>query len=397
MNDADRFYLAIDRGPVPEQFAVLLVLGPGGDVGEAARVLGERAARIPRLRAEGRVFDPARHVYTRRCGRPGNERALLEVVLPEVTRWLRRDRPLWRAVFVTGLEQGRSALALIVHHALADGLGGLAILSALMDGAGSQGPAAEPAGFTAEPPARGRGAWASVAGGRRRWVGAKGGLFRGRAAACSLLAPTGSRRRALVVRTDLERLHHAARRNGATINAALLVAAAEALRRLLAHRGETLRAVRVGVPVGHARTGPGNAVGLLLVTVPVTGPRALRMARVAADTRAGRSRAPVTSMGRVFRLVAAAGGYRWYMNRQRRLHIVISCLRGPAGPVRLAGVPVERMIPIAPAGASNLTMAGQALSYAGTLTVTTVADPDRCPDLDLFGRFLRAELEAAAQ
>ncbi|MEV4347516.1 wax ester/triacylglycerol synthase domain-containing protein [Actinoplanes sp. NPDC049596] len=400
VSDADLAYLAMDRGPVHEQFAVVLLLGPGFDVERGARVLGERVRQIPRLRqrivrtrrgpawADDCSFDPARHIYTRRCRRPCNERSVLEVVVPEVTWWLRRDRPLWRAIFVTGLAEGRTALVLIVHHALADGLGGLAVLNALMDGGGS------PSGPGAGPPERRR---------RRGPIAASTDLFHGRAARNSLLRPTGSRRRALAVRTGLEPVRAAAHQAGATVNAAVLVAVAGALRRLLAYRRESLDAVRVGVPVGdshHSAPGAGNAVSLMVVTVPADGPYRPRMARVAADTRARRGRAaapaPITVLGRVFRLAAATGSYQWYMNHQRRLHIVISCLRGPAGPVCLAGVPVERMIPIAPATTSNLTMACQALSYAGELTVTTVADPGRCPELDLFGRYLHAELEAVA-
>ncbi|GAA0505230.1 putative diacyglycerol O-acyltransferase [Paractinoplanes deccanensis] len=405
VGDADLAYLAMDRGPVPEQFAVVLVLGDGFDIDAGTRLLGERAARVPRLRqrvvtarggpvwAEDPSFDPARHISTRRCRRPGNEPAVLEAVLPEVVRWLRRDRPLWRAVFVTGLEGGRTALALIVHHALADGLGGLAVLSALLDGG------APPAAAGTHPPHESRRWWRDL----RSGMSATGGLFPGRVARSSLLRPTGSRRRALSVHADLRELHDAAHRAGATVNAAVLVAVGEALRRLLAYRGEPIEAVRVGVPVGGdpgARDGAGNAVGLMLLTVPVTGPRERRMARVAAQTRARRPRAagpaPITVLGRLFRLAAATGGYRWYMTHQRRLHIVISCLRGPADRVSLAGVPVERMIPVAPAGAANLTMACQALSYAGELTVTTVADPSRCPDLGRFGRCLAAELGAVA-
>ncbi|SNY59165.1 wax ester/triacylglycerol synthase domain-containing protein [Paractinoplanes atraurantiacus] len=403
VSDADLAYLAMDRGPVPEQFAVVLVLGPGFDVERGAELLGERAARIPRLRqrlvrvhggpiwAGDRSFDPARHLYTRRCRQPGNERALLDVILPEVTRWLRRDRPLWRAVFVTGLADGRTALALIVHHALADGLGGLAVLNALVDGG-------EP---SAEAPRR------AARDGRRRWhdlrtaMSAAGGLFAGRVGRGSLLRPTGSHRRALAVRTELAGLRAAAHRANATVTTVVLVAVGEALRRLLAYRGEPITAVRAGVPVsGDPRAGDGNAVGLMTVTVPVTGPRVRRMAQVVAEMRARRPRAagpaPITVMGQAFRLAAATGAYRWYMNRQRRLHLVVSCLRGPSEPVTLAGTAVENMIPVAPAGASNLTMACQALSYGGMLTVTTVVDPVLCPDLSLFGRCLSAELEAAA-
>jgi len=37
-----------------------------------------------------------------------------------------------------------------------------------------------------------------------------------------------------------------------------------------------------------------------------------------------------------------------------------------------------------------------AISYAGSLAVSVVADPDHCPDLDLLGRALADELTAIA-
>jgi len=106
--------------------------------------------------------------------------------------------------------------------------------------------------------------------------------------------------------------------------------------------------------------------------------------------------APITVLGGWFRLIAALGGYRWYMTHQKRLHTLVSCVRGPAGPVRLGGAEVRGMIPIAVGGATNVTVAFVALLYAGSLTVTAVADPVRCPDLDGLGRVLAAELAAIA-
>jgi hypothetical protein len=399
VSNADHAFLDMDRPSAPEQFAVVLILGPGLDVAEGARVLGERVRRIPRLRqrlvhARGRafwvsdpVFDPARHVYKLRCRLPGNERAVLEAAMPEIKRWLRRDRPLWRAVFVTGLEEDCTALVLVVHHALVDGIGGLAVLRGLLD----QQEGAEES--TPGPVGDDRGWWRSL----RDAMAAGGGLFPGRIPPNSLLRPTGRRRRAAAVHADLAAVHDAAHRSGATVNAAVLVAVAEALRRLLAHRGERVTEIRVGVPVAGERRGTGNAVSPLLLPVPVTGPRGDRMARVTAATRAGRRRAtgpaPISLLGGAFRLFAATGGYRWYMNHQRRLHIVISCLRGPDRPVHLAGVPVRSMIPVVPGGASNLTLSCQALSYAGSLTVTSVADPVHCADFDFFARHLQNELD----
>ena len=50
-----------------------------------------------------------------------------------VCQRLPTDRPLWLACLLADPVGGRTALVLVLHHVLADGLGGLAILAALAD------------------------------------------------------------------------------------------------------------------------------------------------------------------------------------------------------------------------------------------------------------------------
>lgn len=426
VSDADLAFLAMDRGPVPEQLAVVLVLDRRLEAAECARLLRDRAGAVPRLRqrlvrtppgcggpiwVDDEAFDPGRHLATVRCAAPGDGRALTAAVLPAVLRRLPRDRPLWRAVLVDGLADGRSAVVFVAHHVLSDGLGGLAVLDRLLDGAGR--PAVPPA--SRRPPAwrLAAEAWLSRVGALRaaparlrrlrEAMAAGGGMAPVRAQPCSLLRVTGARRRIAVAQVGLEALRDAAHRHDAGVHAALLVAVAEALRRVLAQRGETVSAVTVAVPVGTPRAAggtAGNAVSPLVLAVPATGPCGARLTRVAADVRRRRASAagpaPITVLGGGFRLLAALGGYRWYMTRQRRLHTLVSYLRGPAEPVRLGGIGVREMIPIVVGGDSNITVSFVALSYAGALTVTAVADPRGCPDLDPLVRALAAALNAIA-
>ena len=80
------------------------------------------------------AFDPARHVRVRHCPAPGDEPTLLDLAAV-MTEPLSRAHPPWAAVVVPGLAGGELAVVLVLHHVLADGLGGLAILSRLVDGA----------------------------------------------------------------------------------------------------------------------------------------------------------------------------------------------------------------------------------------------------------------------
>ena len=150
-------------------------------------------------------------------------------------------RSAWRPV----------GLVLVLHHVLADGLGGLAILSRLVDGADPVRPGrfrsrARPGGELAADAFRSRlrGLARFRAGWREppRSLAAAGGVHAPRAVACSILQPTGPRRRFAVARADLAALRAAAHRHGATVNDVLLTAVAGALHTLLDRRGEPIEA-----------------------------------------------------------------------------------------------------------------------------------------------------------
>ena len=109
------------------------------------RRLRQRLVRLPwvlgrPIWVDDPTFDAAAHVSTVRCSPPGDRSALLESAMTAVTTPLPRSRPLWRAVFVTGLADGRVGLVLALHHVLADGIGGLAVLATLADSAGGPEP-----------------------------------------------------------------------------------------------------------------------------------------------------------------------------------------------------------------------------------------------------------------
>jgi len=149
---SDRAFLAMDSGEVPEQFGVILMLDEGGglDLERARQLMAERVPAVPRLRQrlisvppgcggpvwiDARGFDIRRHVRAVTCREPGDESALLETARSVIMRPLPRTAPLWSAVLVTGPAGNPLALVIVLHHALADGVGGLAVLTQLIDGA----------------------------------------------------------------------------------------------------------------------------------------------------------------------------------------------------------------------------------------------------------------------
>lgn len=149
----DLMSLASERGSTPLQVGAVLLLDVRGglDPARAFDLLARRITAVPRLRQRlvnapfgcGRpvwVDDPsfiiANHVTSLPCPAPGGESAVLGMAADLIGRRLPRDRPLWAATLVTDTVQGEAALIVVFHHVLADGIGGLAVLASLVDGAG---------------------------------------------------------------------------------------------------------------------------------------------------------------------------------------------------------------------------------------------------------------------
>ena len=103
---------------------------------------------------------------------------------------------------------------------------------------------------------------------------------------------------------------------------------------------------------------------------------------------------PIALLGWAFRPLARLGGYRWYMNHQHRLHTLVSHLRGPREPLTFGGRKVVSAVPLAVAEGGNVPVYFEVLSYAGTLTVSVVVDPEHFPELDRLAHLLEGELLA---
>jgi WS/DGAT/MGAT family acyltransferase len=420
----DVLELAVDRGPVPWQVGALLVLDRPLDPAAVRRALIERVRAVPRLRRKlvrtpplcGRPiwvddadFTVERHVREVRCPDPADEAALHDVAMQAVGTRLPLNRPPWAAVVVTGLAGDRGALVVVFHHVLADGVGGLAVLAQLVDGA----PPAQDERFPRRPPARRRLLTDALAAraravlhlcrGFRQVRDAVGELRSTRAPQAprtSLNRPTGPRRALRVVRTDLAAVRAAAHLHGGTVNDVVLTTVGGVLGRLLARRGECVEEVVVSVPISARRRTTaerlGNAVGVLPVAVPTQGKPVERLAAIAHRT-AGRRPAPraasATLLNAGFRLIAAAGVLPWLLDHQHLITTFVTNLRGPERPVTLLGARVREVVPVTTT-TGNVPVVFGALSYAGGLTMTVVADPDACPELDALVTDLHVELDA---
>jgi len=136
-------------------------------------VLGQLLVRLPPFRrrivtvplglghpvwVEDPDFDLAHHLSRVALDPPGDERALARSIGTFASTVLPRDRPLWAIQVVEGLREGRVAVVVKLHHAVADGSAAVALLKNVVESA-TVAPRPNPAAdtWTPEPlPTRGR-------------------------------------------------------------------------------------------------------------------------------------------------------------------------------------------------------------------------------------------------
>lgn len=353
-------------------------------------------------------FDVAHHVHVHPVPAPADEAGLLEAV--EALRGHRLDpaRPRWAMWFLTGLPDGDVGLFVKVHHAIADGLSGVASFAAFVDADPTPPPVAGPDWTPAPRPSslalfvdnlRGRGAglaraarglrhparaWRTV---RAAWPALREAFFEEPAPHTSLNARgIGWHRRLALVRTDLDEIRAIAHARGATVNDVLMTLVAGGLRAVLLARGEPVTGVvlRAAVPVALARDrsghpGRGNETGMMIVPLPVGEPDATRrLDWIAARTRE-RKRTARPQGGMLFRNGLIQRAFLGLAHRQRASNTYVANVPGPPVPLFLAGAPIRELHAVVPL-LGNMAVGVGALSYAGQFNLTVVADRELVPD-----------------
>jgi WS/DGAT/MGAT family acyltransferase len=159
----DAAFLAIETKAMHLHVAAVLILEPAGVGGSTAstpeqvyarirEAVVSRLDRVPVLRRRlvevplglGRPFivdhldvDLDAHLRRAALPQPGTTAQLQRVVADIVSRPLDRSRPLWDLVVVEGLDDHRTAVVVRLHHAIADGIAGIGVLTELLDPGGA--------------------------------------------------------------------------------------------------------------------------------------------------------------------------------------------------------------------------------------------------------------------
>jgi diacylglycerol O-acyltransferase len=403
------------------------------------RHLEPRLALVPRFRqllyrprwglgwplwVDAPAFDLADHIGVQPLAAPGDQAQLLGACEALRRRPLDRSRPLWEAWLLPGLPDQQVGLFLRAHHALADGVTGMAAFGALLDlAADAPTPVAAPWAPAPIPSAsqlfrdnlrrrlqelgRGLSSLAHPIGTgrrvRRAWLTWRE-YFAERAPTTSLNRPIGADRRLAVIRSRLEVAKQVAHAHHAKVNDVVLAAVAGGLRQLLASRGEpaeglTLRAA-VPISLHHEQPGQarGNQDGWMVVPLPLGEPDPVRrLELIAGETAARKQQArPQAGSGVMGFAVVQRASYRLFLARQRQVNLWVTNVPGPPVPLFLAGARLLELFPLPPI-LGNLTLGVGVFSYAGQLNLTAVADRDGCPDVEAFAQGVRSALDDLAR
>lgn len=371
------------------------------------------------------------HIRRVAVPRPGGPDQLAALTGEIHSRQLDRGKPLWEMYLVEGLADGLQVTLTKTHHAMLDGVGGMDVCALLLD------QTTEPAAVTIErwnPPAEpsalrslgdalldstkepmiafGR----TVSNAIRRpretitdaasvALGASRTLSRGLAPRSSFNIPVGATRRFAMTEVTLDDARAVKSALGGTVNDVILTAVADALSRLLAHRGESTegRVLRSMMPEstrnGGGQTGQNNQVTTLFVDLPV-GPMAVteRFQRVIETTRALKASheddvpTALIGLGVLAPPVLHQSLLRWGNEHLRIMNLVASNIPGPQIPLYLDGRRLAAYYPLMPLGADT-ALSIAVVTLVGVMGFGFTADWTAFPDLQLLARYTHDSFE----
>jgi PAP2 superfamily protein/wax ester synthase-like acyl-CoA acyltransferase family protein/uncharacterized protein DUF1298 len=385
---SDEFFLHVERPTAAQHVGGMVIFDRtdgAGDVPSLARVreiVAGELVRMPRFRQ--RLSDPERwrrprwtdageldwdwHVSERRSG--DGVAGLHRVVAELAENPLPRDRPLWRLVVVRDVD-ARSALVIVMHHTVADGIGTILHTLNLMrprvglpiDGLPQPGPLR-------------RAAATAVGLGQLAAGGRMGGRL-----------DTGSPRRAYATAAiELDRVRRGCAELGTRFTDLLLALVGEAVASTHPDLAKQVRGrLRVAVSLMARSPGDaaeGNSTAGVMIDVPIDG-RPFGDLLTAIGSRTTRLRSPTRPLAARFVMAnglralpePSAGWFARTVYGRRFFHAIVSNLVGPTEQLSIGDVPLEQVYPILPL-APGVPLALGAMSWHGVLGIGLATDPE---------------------
>jgi diacylglycerol O-acyltransferase / wax synthase len=372
-------------------------------------------------------FDLDYHLRRIALPRPGTMRQLLDLAEITLQSPLDTSRALWEALYVEGLEGGRSALLMKLSHAITDGLGGVALFEQVYDTERDAAPrpmplVPVPRDVTGADLVRsslqrlpettlsaGRKALVRAAGAAGRLIGQPGPAVTEAVgfanSALRVLGPPAAapspllRGRSLLSRTHvlelpLADLRAAAKTVGASVNDAYLAALCGGLGQYHEELGVPVDALPLAIPVS-LRTGDdpasGNRFAGITIAAPLAQPDpAMRIRLIREQVIARRNEPAIDVIDRIAPALGLLpdGALQLVTDRIKPPDIQASNVPGYAQETFLAGAKVERQYGLGPL--PRVAMMAILISRAGTCTVTFRYDTASFTATDLLEKCLQA-------
>lgn len=160
VSSLDASFLYMETPTMHMHVGLVLILEPsgasqGGDFSRIETIIERKARTTPQLCKrlvavpfqldhplwiDDPYFDLRHHFRRISCPQPGDMAALSGLAARLISTPLDRSRPLWEVCLVEGLSEGRFAFIAKLHHAVADGMAGVALLASLFSGSPDDAP-----------------------------------------------------------------------------------------------------------------------------------------------------------------------------------------------------------------------------------------------------------------
>ncbi len=454
----DASFLEIEDTTTHMHVAAALLFEPGPlatedgglDVERLRAYVGARLHHIPRYRQrleyipleqhpvwiDDDRFNLFYHVRHTSLPRPGSERQLKRLCGRILSQKLDTTKPLWEIWIVEGLEGGRFAMIVKVHHCMVDGVAGVDLLTALLSptpettfaqpGPWQPRPAPSPRELVAGELWRRAAMPLDLARAAARAVADPaatiGGALETAAGLASMLGESatpasetplnperiGPHRRFDWLRLDLAEVKAVKNRLGGTVNDVVLATVVGGLRRFLPARGVTVDDLdfRALIPVsvrGKSEQGAlGNKVSQMLAHLPLDERDPYRrLQRVSETTTQLKQSHQIEVAERIEELSdwAATGLMAQVMrlgSQRRMFNLIVTNVPGPPVPLFLLGAPLLAAFPSVPLF-TNQALGIALFSYADGLYWGVSADWDVVPDLHEFVQALDAGFRDLAE
>lgn len=459
LTSLDHTFLVFEGPRTPMHVAATAILDPGQfrnekggiDREQVKRYVASRLHLTPEYRrrlehipienhpvwVDDQTFDIDYHIRHSSLPRPGTRVQLQELCARLLERPLDRTRPLWEIWVIEGLEDGRFALLMKIHHCLVDGVAGVSLMAALF-GVAPETTISEPIPWQPRPVPSSRDLLRSelkrradmsstaarrLSEGLRDPAGSARQISKKLGGALSFLssgwrattstpfgAETSMHRRMRWLTLDLSEVKEVKTSLKGTINDVVLTTVAGGVRRYLRRRGVAMPpgSFRVAVPVnvraGDQREQRGNHVWMWLLPLPVEVTDArTRFAHVHDDAEELKH----SEQAAVGDLVTQA--FEWtsanllplgidLVRRAQAFDILVTNVPGPPLRLFMLDAEITELYPHVPLF-DGQSLAIALFSYAGQLHWGINADWDNIPDPDEFIEALKlsfAELRRAA-